>query len=266
MEYLLNSERQRENSSIRKESIIMFFSGSVLIAGGIWKGDILIADIEELEKLGASEIYPRRLNAKEVLITQKDGEFVFLVTDGSAKSSRRDYEFQEPTLRRDPTVRRESPGDGEEFQPEETEDDEEIHEGFWSIQGDFIFRHHIEPRVQLYMPREESFPIPLKYNDVTRSTHTDSDIAQEKRIDDYWNVDGNRNLSDSWTCFKRFTLLNETPPKGYMWSGRRLTKIQTISCPDHMRLDARIRFRKKRTGNQETKTRTCQKIARNLFH
>ena len=42
---------------------------------------------------------------------------------------------------------------------------------------------------------------------------TDLDVAQEKRVDDRWNVDGNRNLSDSWTGFTRFTLLNETPPK-----------------------------------------------------
>ena len=45
----------------------------------IWEKDFLIAEIEELKKLDASETYPRRLNAKEVLITQKDGEFVFLV-------------------------------------------------------------------------------------------------------------------------------------------------------------------------------------------
>ena len=68
------------------------------------------------------------------------------------------------------------------------------------------------------MPKEESVPFPLKYMDVISSTHTDLDVAQEKRIDDYWNVDGDRNLSDSWTGFTRFTLLNETPPKGYMWS------------------------------------------------
>ena len=55
-------------------------------------------------------------------------------------------------------------------------------------------------------------------------THTDLDVAQEKRIDDYCNVDGNRNLSDSWTGFTRFTLLNETPPRGCMWYGERLTK------------------------------------------
>ena len=68
----------------------------------------------------------------------------------------------------------------------------------------------------------------MKYMDVIRSTHTDLDVAQEKRIDDCWNVDGNRNLSDSWT------LLNETPPEGYMWSVVRLTKIQTTSRPDHI--------------------------------
>ena len=59
------------------------------------------------------------------------------------------------------------------------------------------------------MPKEESFPVPRTYIDVIRSTHTDLDVAQEKRIDDHRNADGNRNLSDSWTGFTRLTLLNE---------------------------------------------------------
>ena len=33
------------------------------------------------------------------------------------------------------------------------------------------------------------------------------DVKQEKRIDDYWNIDGSRNLSDPWTGFTQFTLL-----------------------------------------------------------
>ena len=36
--------------------------------GSILRGDILVADVEELEKIDASEIYARRLNAKEVLM------------------------------------------------------------------------------------------------------------------------------------------------------------------------------------------------------
>ena len=73
VEYLPKLQgRQSENSSIWNESITwIFFVRSASIAGEIWKGDILIADIEELEKLDASEIHPRRLNAQEVLITPK---------------------------------------------------------------------------------------------------------------------------------------------------------------------------------------------------
>ena len=97
---------------------------------------------------------------------------------------------------------------------------------FWSMSGSFIYRHHVEPRVKLYSPREESFTIPLKYIDVTRTTHTNLDVKQEKHIDDYWNIDGSRDLSDSWTSFTQFTLLSEKPPDGYMWSGEKLTKRQ----------------------------------------
>ena len=80
---------------------------------------------------------------------------------------------------------------------------------FWSMSGNFKNRHHVEPRVQLFSPREESFPIPLKYIDVSRTTHTNLDVKQEKRIDDYWNIDGSREWSRPWTSFTQFTLLEE---------------------------------------------------------
>ena len=105
---------------------------------------------------------------------------------------------------------------------------------FWSMSGNFIYRHHVEPRVKLYSPREESFPIPLKYIDVSRTTRTKLDVKQESRIDDYWNIDASRDLSASWTGFTQFTLLEEEPPDGYMWSGGRLTKRQATSRPDHL--------------------------------
>ena len=52
---------------------------------GIWKGDIMVADIEELEKVDASELHARRLNAKEVLTPQRSGNFIFPVADGTVK-------------------------------------------------------------------------------------------------------------------------------------------------------------------------------------
>ena len=101
-----------------------------------------------------------------------------------------------------------------------------------TITGDFIYRHHVEPRVKLYVPTEESFPIPLKYTDVTRTTHTSFDVLLEKNIEDYWKVDGGKELSDAWTGSTIFVLLKERPPEAYTLSGRRLTRKQKTSRPD----------------------------------
>ena len=46
----------------------------------------------------------------------------------------------------------------------------------------------------------------------------------ETHIDDYWNVDGDRELSDAWTGLTRFIFLNEKPPDGYTWFGRDINK------------------------------------------
>ena len=77
-------------------------------------------------------------------------------------------------------------------------------------------------------------PFPLKYIDVSRTTHTNLDVMQESRIDDYWIIDGSRDLSESWTGFTQFILLEEKPPDGCMWSGERLTRKQQTSRPDHL--------------------------------
>ena len=92
---------------------------------------------------------------------------------------------------------------------------------FWSMSRNFIYRHHVEPRVKLYSSKKESFPNALKYIDVSRTTHTNLDVKQERRFDNYWNIDGSRDLSEYWTSFTQFILLEEKPPDGYMLSGER---------------------------------------------
>ena len=54
------------------------FLGYALYAGGIWKGDVLVADLEELETMDASEIYSKRLNAKEVIFPNLRNILFFL--------------------------------------------------------------------------------------------------------------------------------------------------------------------------------------------
>ena len=73
-----------------------------------WEEIILIAEIEELEELDASEIYPRRLNAKEVLHSEAE------------------------IHRKRENLSGESHGDREEFRHEETKDDEGINNDFWA--------------------------------------------------------------------------------------------------------------------------------------
>ena len=53
------------------------FLGYAVYVGGLWKGDVLVADLEELETMDASEIYSKRLNAKEVIFPKEKGEFIF---------------------------------------------------------------------------------------------------------------------------------------------------------------------------------------------
>ena len=175
---------------------------------------------------------------KEVIFPRENGKFIFPVADGRIKFVGGDQELRTSTLTRERPIRREGQrdflGESEGSLPppqDSLPDADEAINDFWSVSGNFIYRHHVEPRVKLYSPREESFPIPLKYIDLSRTTHTNLDVMQERRIDDYWNIDGSRDLSDSWTGF---TPLDDKPPDGNMWSGERLTKRQATSRPDHL--------------------------------
>ena len=58
------------------------FLGYALYAWWLWKGDILVADFEEVETMDALEIYSQRLNAKEVIFPKRNGKFIFPVEDG----------------------------------------------------------------------------------------------------------------------------------------------------------------------------------------
>ena len=176
----------RDCISSAQKSLPGIFLGYALSAGGIWTGDIMVADIEELEEMDASELHARRLNAKEVLTPQRSGNFFLPVADGTVKIFGRGQRLRTSTLTRDRPERGEEQeilqGNSDErktpshLEEDSTRDDEEAKNDFWTITGEFIYRHHVVPRVKLYVPQEETFPIPMKYIDVTRTTYTSLDV------------------------------------------------------------------------------------------
>ena len=192
--------------------------------------------------MDASEIYSKRLNAKEVIFPSKKRRIYFSSRRWTNQPLGGDQELRTLTLKRDHPIRgevqRDFLGESQGSPPPPPQDSYpdagEAMNDFWSMSENFIYRHHVETRVKLYSPREESFPIPLKYIDVSWTTHANLDVMLERRIDDYWNIDGSRDFSDSWTSFTHFTLLDEKPPDGYMWSGERLTKRQATSRQYHL--------------------------------
>ena len=128
-----------------RKSYLDCSSDTLLYAGGIWKGDVLVADIEELETMDASEIYSQRLNGKEVIFPKEKGEFIFPVADGRITLSGRDQELRTPTLIQGTSIRGEGHVDflgeseGSLSPPHDSFPDAgEARNDFWSISGNFI--------------------------------------------------------------------------------------------------------------------------------
>ena len=124
--------------------------------------------------------------------------------------------------------------DGSPPQQDSSPGDGEPRNDLWSISGKYITVITLNQESNFYVPREESFPNQLRSFDVTSASSATLDVLLERRIHDYWNIEGDRDLSDAWTGFTRFTISDEKPPEGYTWSGERLTKKQTTSRPDHL--------------------------------
>ena len=73
------------------------FLGYALYAGGIWKGDVLIADLEELETMDASEIYSKKTQCERGDISQTR-RIYFPIADGRIKTPGEDQELRTSTL------------------------------------------------------------------------------------------------------------------------------------------------------------------------
>ena len=72
----ISAKDQARIHQFGKKSLPGLFLGYALYAEWMWKGDILVADLEEMETMDASEIYSKRLTAKKVIFPKKNGKFI----------------------------------------------------------------------------------------------------------------------------------------------------------------------------------------------
>ena len=112
-------------------------------------------------------MHARRLNAKEVLTPMK-GDIFYIPSrrDGTVKTFGGEQRLRTSTLIQDRLERGEEQeilrGESDELslpnplQDDPTRDDAEAKSDFWSIAGDFIHRHHAEPRVKQCTCREKN--------------------------------------------------------------------------------------------------------------
>ena len=107
--------------------------------------------------MDASEIYSKRY------FPNKENLF-FPIADGRINPHGGDQDLRTSTLIRPRPIQGEGHVDflgeseGSFPQPHDSFPDAgEAINDFWSMSGNFIYRHHVEPRVKLYSPREESF-------------------------------------------------------------------------------------------------------------
>ena len=93
------------------------------------------------------------------MIFPKQGESIFPIADERIKKLGGDQELRTSTLVRHRPIQGESTIDflgeseGSLPQPQDSLPDAgEAMYDFWSMSGNFIYRHHVEPRVKLYSP------------------------------------------------------------------------------------------------------------------
>ena len=151
--YPISAKDQSRIHQFGEKVLPGLFLGYALYAGGIWKGDIMVADVEELETMDASEIYSKRLYAKEIIFPKEKGEFIFQSQMDESKPLGGDQDLTTSTLVRHRPIQGASnidflgESEGSLPQPHHSLPDAgEAINDFWSMSGSFIYRHHVEAR------------------------------------------------------------------------------------------------------------------------
>ena len=227
------------------------FNGYVQLAGGGWQGDLTIVDWEEVETATHhNNIHRKRFKADEIKPVGEIGEdgkfqFHFPLKTGDLKQP------DPPTSTRRTQARKARQDKEKQEQAEASKPDDAVVEAtresqpppdivmaksdFWTCNGTILIRHHRTPRTDLYVPSDETCPIPTKWLDIFRRTETSLDHLRESEVKDYWTEVKTRPLSGQWTGRTVFDILKIPPKPGHKYVLGREIKYKrgkTFDRPD----------------------------------
>ena len=135
---------------------------------GAEKGDLLVANVGELQEDDVSDVYLRRI---ETTVLVSGDIFIFTFFERFCKVDRKKVlksvhptEFGKTS---EEGEEHRSDLQGETDKPDSAEQQREQDEleakyAFWSIPGSFISRTHVLERQKMHVPQDISLPIPLK--------------------------------------------------------------------------------------------------------
>ena len=219
-------------NSVRK--FYLEYSSDMYWSQGEFGKEILwLQTLRSWKILDASEIHARRVNAKAVMTPHKSEHSIFPFAEGTVKLSGRDHEFREPTLRREQPERSEDLGEnfkdtrrGLNRPKRKMTLKPEMTFGQWKVTSFIVITSNLEFN-SCWKEKHSQY----HWSTLTwPGLHTTLDVMQESRIDDNWNIHGDRNLSEPWTRVSR----SSQCWGGYMSSGERLTKVQATTRPEHV--------------------------------
>ena len=199
---------------------------------GIWKGDVLVADLEELETMDASEIYSKKTQCERGdKFPKEKGESIFFQSKMDESSSLEEIKtWEHPPWYGSDQLEEKSHFDflreseGSLPPPHESFPyaSEAIYD-FWSMSGNFIYRHHVEPRVKLLLAERRIIPSEVHWRiqnylyKIWMSNKRNASMIFGMSM-------GQETFSDPWTGFTQFTLLEEKPPEGCLWCGEEINE------------------------------------------
>ena len=123
--------------------------------------------------------------------------------------------------------------DGKKNSTREQHDDLEGRYISWCIfLGIGFYRHHIQARVELYVPKESSFPFPIMFFDVVRWRNTTVDVLQERSMTVVTSIVGTIKAVD-W--MHPVLVVEWNPIRRGTWSeSERLPQIRAASRPEYV--------------------------------